>query len=127
VSEQELRILLDQNVPHAVAEWLTGARAGWTVEHVSDLGMDGMSDRQVFDRAQQSGAIVITFDEDFADRRLFPVGEHCGVIRLRVWPTTIEATKAALDRLLTSVPDVDLRGALVIIDNSRIRIRRKRR
>lgn len=126
MSEQQLRILMDQNVPHAITDWLRAIRPSWLVEHVLDVGLSGKSDREVFDWAQQHVAIVITFDEDFADRRLFPVGEHCGVIRLRVWPTTVEETKEGLDRLLESVSEASLRGALVIVDNTRIRIRRKR-
>jgi predicted nuclease of predicted toxin-antitoxin system len=74
--------------------------------------------------AQSDGSIVITFGEDFADARMFPVGSHCGVIRLRVWPTTIKTTQAALDRVLAEVPDAVLPGSLVIVDESRIRIRR---
>jgi predicted nuclease of predicted toxin-antitoxin system len=126
VPERRLRIFLDENVPRAVADWLRSVRPDWLVEHVSEVGLDGKSDREVFDWAQQRGAIVATFDEDFADRRLFPVGEHHGVIRLRVWPTTVEVTQEALDRLLALVPEASLRGALVIVDNARIRIRRKR-
>jgi hypothetical protein len=42
--------------------------------------------------AQRDGSIVITFDEDFADARMYPAGTHDGMARLRVWPTTIEET-----------------------------------
>lgn len=100
-------------------------RPGWTVEHASGVGLQGRSDREVFEWAQQRQAIVVTFDEDFADRRLFPVGEHCGVVRLRVWPTTVEETEQVLERLLASIPDEDMLGALIIIDSNRIRIRRR--
>ena len=74
--------------------------------------------------AQQNRPILITFDEDFADRRMFPLGKHCGVIRLRVWPTTVEETQSGLARLLESVRDQDLTGSLVILDNHGIRVRR---
>lgn len=67
---------------------------------------------------------MVTFDEDFADARMFPVGSHAGVIRLRVWPTTVEKTEAALDQVLHEVPDEDLPGSLVIVDDTRIRVRR---
>ena len=66
----------------------------------------------------------ITFDEDFADTRMYSVGSHAGVIRLRVWPTTIEEIEAALVRLLESTEDDRLPGSLVIVDRERIRIRR---
>ena len=58
---------------------------------------------------------------------MYPVGSHAGVIRLRVWPTTIEDTEDALARLFEAVADEDLRGRLVIIDQRRIRIRRSAR
>ena len=77
--------------------------------------------------AQRDGSIVVTFDEDFADARMYPVGSHAGVIRLRVWPTTIENTEAALARLFEAVGDEDMRGSLVIIDQRRIRVRRSAR
>jgi predicted nuclease of predicted toxin-antitoxin system len=92
--------------------------------HVGEVGLWGASDSLILEWAQSDGSIVITFDEDFADARMFPVGSHCGVIRLRVWPTTIEATQAALDRVLAEVPDTVLRGSLVIVDQSRIGMHR---
>jgi hypothetical protein len=46
------------------------------------------------------------------------------VIRLRVWPTTVELTEDALGRLLATTPDEALPGGLIIIDNAKIRIRR---
>jgi predicted nuclease of predicted toxin-antitoxin system len=87
------------------------------------VDLSGKSDREIFEWAQVERAIIITFDDDFADQRSFPVGKHHGVVRLRVWPTTIEETEAALERLLNSVSEAELRGALVIIGRTRIRIR----
>lgn len=109
-----LRILLDQNVP----------RSDWVVRHVADVDLWGASDSTILDWARADTSIVITFDEDFADARMFPVGSHSGVIRLRVWPTTVEKTEAALARVFREVRDEDLPGSLVIVDEARIRVRR---
>lgn len=87
----------------------------------------GASDKAIFDWAQKNNSIVITFDEDFADARMFPAGTHKGVIRLRVWPTTVEAVEEGLDRLLNATEDSTLIGSLVIIDRARVRIRRSAR
>lgn len=92
--------------------------------HTSELGLSNATDNAIFDWAQEHEAIVVTFDEDFADQRAFPVGSHHGVIRLRVWPTTVEDTQQALGRLLAVVADEDLRGALVVVGQNQIRIRR---
>ncbi len=122
--ETALHILLDQNVPYAVTVWLRAQRPSWLVRHVKDLGFEGRSDDFLFRWAQQEKAIVITFDEDFADSRLYPLGRHHGIIRLRVWPTTIENTEEALDRLLHQLPAEEWVGSLIIIDNQKIRVRK---
>jgi predicted nuclease of predicted toxin-antitoxin system len=119
-----LSIILDENVAPEVVPFLLEKRPGWKVVHVRDVGLRGASDHTIFEWAQREGFIVITFDEDFADARMYPAGTHAGVIRLRVWPTTVEACEEALDRLLSAVSDVDLAGSLVIVDDVRIRVRR---
>ena len=122
--ETELHILLDQNVPYAVAVWLRTQRPSWLVRHVKDLGFEGQSDEFLYRWVQKEKAIVVTFDEDFADSRMYPLGRHHGVIRLRVWPTTIEKTTEALDRLLRQLPAEEWISSLIIIDNQKIRVRK---
>ena len=122
--EASLRFLIDQNVPFAVTEWLKVQRPDWIIQHVKDLGFEGKSDTFLYQWSQNNQAIVITYDEDFADARMYPLGAHCGVIRLRVWPTTIENTKEALTRLLMQVSENDLPKSLIIIDNYKIRVRK---
>jgi predicted nuclease of predicted toxin-antitoxin system len=119
-----LTILLDQNVPRVIADWLRACRPHWTIFHTSDVALSGRPDEELFAWAQQQHAIIVTFDEDFSDLRTFPIGSHAGIIRLRVWPTTIEETQDALARLLAEVPDTELAHALVIIDRHAIRVRR---
>ncbi|MDP8989186.1 MAG: DUF5615 family PIN-like protein [Acidobacteriota bacterium] len=119
-----LFVILAENIPPSIADFLRSRRPAWDVQHVRDIGLRGSPDSSIFEWAQQSNAIVLTFDEDFADARMYPAGTHAGVIRLRVWPTTIEQIKAALDRLFNSTGDDQLQGSLIIIDTQRIRIRR---
>lgn len=118
-----LTVLLDQNVPRLVGQFLRRRRPEWRVLHASEVDLAGAPDERIFQWAQRERAIIVTFDEDLADARMYPLGSHAGVIRLRVWPTTVEHTQEALERLLTNVPDEDLSGSLVIIDRERIRVR----
>lgn len=124
--EPPIRFLLDQNVPQEIVAWLQEQRPGWLIEHVNQIGLRGQPDRDIFLWAQANQAIVVTYDEDFADVRMFPLGSHWGIVRLRVWPTTVESTQAALQRLISLVPVEKLRGSLVIIDPSKIRLRQSR-
>jgi predicted nuclease of predicted toxin-antitoxin system len=122
--EGGLRFLLDQNVPQACADWLQREHPAWEVWHANLVGLAGRSDPDLFLWAQARRAIVVSYDEDFADARSFPLGAHCGIIRLRVWPTTVEQTNAALHRIFSQVAESDLPRNLIIVDNQRIRLRR---
>jgi predicted nuclease of predicted toxin-antitoxin system len=124
MAELVLNILMDQNVPVAAADWLRDRQPAWTVRHVNELGYAGRDDAFVFHVAQEAAAIVLTYDEDFADARYYALGRHRGVIRLRVWPTTVEATIAAMERLLDQLPASEWPGSLIIVDNRKIRVRR---
>lgn len=118
-----LTILLDQNVPQAVVSWLKLLKPMWAVVHTRDVGLSGKADEEVFVWAQQQAAVIVTFDEDFADGRSFPAQRHHGIVRLRVWPTTIEETQQALGRLVSEVTEDELTHSLIIVDRSRIRVR----
>jgi len=119
--------LVDQNVPGEICEWLVSRKIGIEAHHVRDLGLSTATDEHIFRVAQKHEWAVLTFDEDFADQRVFPLGSHAGVIRLRVWPTTAEEIERALTRLFMEVSPHELRGALAIIDRERIRIRLPKR
>lgn len=124
---ERLTVLLDQNVPRTVAAWIRSVKPTWVVHHTNDVGLSGQSDEAVFSWAVRNKALIVTFDEDFADGRSFPAREHHGIVRLRVWPTTTEETQQALDRLLGEVSDEELIGALIIVDRSRIRVRSRKK
>jgi len=120
-----LKILLDQNLPYKVVEWLAAERPTWEIHHVKDLGFEGKADDFLYRWAQETKSIIITYDEDFADSRMYPLGDHHGIVRLRVWPTTLEKTCSAIARLLQTSEEKEWRGSLIIIDNQKIRIRRR--
>lgn len=122
---ESLNILLDQNVPFAITSWFRLLKPSWTINHVSEIGLKGKSDNGIFKWAQANKAIIVTYDEYFADQRSFPVGKNSGIIRLRVWPTTIEETQKALERLISETTTEELNGALVIINRTHIRIRKQ--
>jgi predicted nuclease of predicted toxin-antitoxin system len=118
------KILLDQNIPQALLGWLKERLPGWEIQHVNELGFQGQSDEFLFLWALENKAIIVTYDEDFADSRFYPLGRHYGIIRLRVWPTTIEQTQNAMERLLSDCPSSNWNNCLIIIDNQKIRIRK---
>lgn len=93
---------------------------------MNELGFQGCTDVYLFKWAQEHSAIIITYDEDFADARFYRLGANKGVIRLRVWPTSTESTINAIQRLLRQLPPEKWVGRLIIIDNQKIRVREPR-
>lgn len=58
--------LIDAQLPPALAGWLT--QQGHTAQHVDELGLRNADDIAIWNHASGSGAIVVTKDEDFAER-----------------------------------------------------------
>lgn len=60
---------------------------------------------------------------DFDDIRLFPVGTHAGIIRLRLAEQAADALHPVLVSILDQLLDRDLSGKLVTASKNAIRIR----
>jgi predicted nuclease of predicted toxin-antitoxin system len=73
-----MRFLVDAQLPPALARWLAGK--GYEAEHVGDKGMQGASDTAIWDYALASAAVIVTKDEDFAQRKVL-----AGVGPVVVW------------------------------------------
>jgi predicted nuclease of predicted toxin-antitoxin system len=97
---------------------------GHDVQTVVDEELVGRSDEDVSGAATREGRALLTFDVDFADERAYPSGSHPGVVVLRLRSQDRDATLAVLDELLTS-QDIDtFGGALVVVTESTVRVRR---
>ena len=62
-----MRFLVDAQLPPALARWI--ACQGQVAEHVLDLAMARTSDRENWAYALARGAVIVTKDQDFANRR----------------------------------------------------------
>jgi predicted nuclease of predicted toxin-antitoxin system len=62
------RFIVDAQLPPALARWL--AANGHEAEHVYDFGGDGTTDSEIWNRARDLGAVILTKDEDFPLRAL---------------------------------------------------------
>lgn len=62
-----MRFIVDEQLPPALARWLS--ERGHSADHVIDLGLQSASDTAIWDHALQSSAVIISKDEDFAQRK----------------------------------------------------------
>ena len=118
-----IRFLVDEDLPRSLVQAFEDA--GFVAEHVGDVGLRGHSDRNVLDGAITRGAALVSADIGFANLLAFPLGSHHGIVVAR-FPNEVGnpvLNRSIVDALLELRAD-DLTGSLVIIEPTRIRIRR---
>jgi len=117
-----MKLKLDENMPAALADLL--ARDGHDVQDVLAEDLGGAADPRIVTQAADEGRMLLTFDTDFADIRDYPIGTHAGIAVFRLRDQRWRTLEPAVRRLLAQAQQVDLQGALVIVDAMRIRMRR---
>ena len=63
-----MRFLVDAQLPPALARWLSAHVH--EAEHVLDRHMETATDSAIWDFACQNDAVIVTKDEDFAQRKM---------------------------------------------------------
>lgn len=117
------RFLVDEDLPRSTARILRAAN--YEADDVREIGLRGGTDQEVFTRAQELGAVLLTGDGDFANILRFPLGSHAGIVVSRI-PDDVPVTtlNAELLKAIRELQDEDLSGILVIVEIGRVRIRR---
>ncbi len=113
------RFKLDENLPRDAEALLRSA--GHDVHTVIDEQLGGNPDSRVFDASQAEDRILVTFDLDFSDIRIYPPASHAGI-----WaPHTqsVQNTLTLLKAALLVLETEPARGRLWIVEPERVRIR----
>jgi len=116
-----VNFLIDECLRPMVAEGLRDA--GHDAIHVGDVGLLGATDEQVMSLAAELSRVVVSADTDFGEllarnRLGFP-----SVILLRRNHDPDDQVRTILDALVDVADDL-LAGAIVVIVEDRLRIRR---
>jgi len=117
------RLFIDQNVRLEVAFSLRAD--GHVVIHASEAGLAERDDETILRWASERGLAIVTFDIDFAERAYWTAEPHHGIIRLRLEPQTPAHVLPVLREFLNVYPHEKLKNALVIVTESKVRLRRK--
>ena len=116
-----MHLFCDQNTMVETAEFLR--RQGHDVVCTRDVGLDLAPDDEVMAFAIKQDRVLLPHNADFGDIRLFPVGTHAGIIRLRIAQQTAEALHPVLESALEQLAARDLSGKLITVTRTAIRIR----
>jgi len=117
-----MRFLLNMNLPRELGRRLSSA--GHACRHVGDIGMARASDAAIVEEARASGEIIVTHDLDYGHLLAFSGEESPSVIILRIRNTHPENLSARLISIFPGIEEPLLRGAIVVLEDAAVRIRR---
>ncbi len=118
-----MRFLVDQNLAPSVAEGLVAA--GHDAVHTEALGLARAGDEVVLQRAGANDRVVVSADTDFGDLLVLHGSRKPSIVLIRR-PRDRRAEQV-LALLLANLPAVEddlLRGAIVVLNSDRVRVRR---
>jgi len=100
-------------------------KLGFYVQRVQELNLVGAEDGEIFEKAQQLQAVLITNDRGFEDVRAYPPSSHRGIIVLKMEPDPdkVQAVHRVLEKLLQQESQFERR--LFIVDMNKYRKRTK--
>lgn len=104
-----------------IVDWLRSG--GHDVIHTRDDGQHRAADGEIFSRALRENRIVLTFDLDFGEIAALSAGQAIGVVLFRLHNTRTEHVLARLAAALAASAEALERGAVVIVEESRLRVR----
>ena len=106
-----MRFVVDAQLPPALARWL--AVKGHQAEHVADRQMQAASDALIWDYALRQAAVIVTKDEDFAQRKVLTNGGPA-VVWIRLPNTRRRDLLAWFETILPDVLSALERGETLI-------------
>lgn len=113
---------MDQAVSWQVARDLTAA--GHDARHARDLGLSAANDAAIVQRARDEGRVVVTQDTDFGTLLAASGTRWPSVILLRLRDGRPSAHSRTLLGMLESIEEELREGAIVVVGEDRMRIRR---
>lgn len=117
-----MKILADQNVTRKVVERLRAA--GLDIVRVGDALNPRATDGQILVEAERLGAVILSHDQDFSTLLAVNGATRPSLINLRVSYVDADLLcRTILSVLASTAPDLAA-GAVVTVDDTRIRVRR---
>lgn len=116
-----MQFLADMSVDVRVVRWLEGQGHG--AKHLRDEGLQRMPNGAIFAKAISERRVILTFDLDFGEIAALSKGGKASVVLFRLRNTRTSHVIERLAVALSDSMDALEKGAVVIVEESRHRIR----
>lgn len=120
--DDDLRFLADMGVSWRVVEWLRSN--AYDAKHLREEGLQRLSDQDIFTKANSERRVVLTFDLDFSEIASLSSGMTVSVIVFRLRNTRTSHLIERLSSTLTESDEALKAGAVVVVEDTRHRVRR---
>ncbi len=117
-----MRFLADMGVSQKVVEWLRSN--GHDAVHLRDEGLQRLPNGEIFQKAGRECRIVLTFDLDFGEILAASGEEIVSVVLFRLRNTRSDFVIQRLGDVLNQSAAELAQGAIVVVDESRHRVRK---
>ncbi len=104
-----------------VVEWLR--QQGHDAIRLRDEGLHRMPDGDIFAKAAAEDRVILTFDLDFGEIAALSKGKKASVILFRLQNTRAAQVIDRLSHLLASSATALEKGAVIVVEGSRHRVR----
>lgn len=116
-----MRFIADMCMDVRVASWLNSQ--GHDATHLRDQGLQRLRNGGVFEKAIAESRVVVIFDLDFGEIVALSKGRESGVILFRLRNTRTSFVIQRLSEVISECADALTRGAIVIVEEARHRVR----
>jgi predicted nuclease of predicted toxin-antitoxin system len=116
-----MRFLADAGISPRTVEFLR--QRGHDAVHVRELGMQRADDRSIAERARAERCILLTFDLDFGAVLAIGVVDRPSVVIFRLADERAESVNHRLATVLSEQSSALESGALILVEDSRYRVR----
>ena len=116
-----MKLLLDMGISPRTAGFLRGH--GFDAVHLGEQGLYRMSDAEIMRKAADEGRVLVTFDLDFPRLLALMRASQPSTIVFRIEAFTTDQLN---DQLIGVMKDLAAQldaGAIVVVENDRVRIR----
>ena len=117
-----MRFLVDANLGVGVAAWLR--QRGHDAVHLREEGLQRLPDPEVWAKAVAEGRVLLTCDLDFGEIIVRAGGRSVSLVVVRMFAVDPPRVIQRLDKILASYGAVLTQGAVVVVDEARVRVRR---